>query len=317
MFKFISVVAIAAIISISLSGCGKDNKARAKFKFSGAHVGVKSGDQPIIRMAPPEGAEDFDEFYKMLGAKKGNITPTKMVMTISMLDLFGDQLWAPIIYCRNSKDGVCLDDDVRQVDFTKSIIVREVEINPGFYDRLVFNFSDQNGKDLNEEPWIDWFTLVSFPIPAGFDLSKHAYSTFAARIDPTTYSKLTHYPNNITLVLSNLQPAWVDRYYAFFSGHNEPNTGKLLDNPLGSNVDYVNSIEFSGDTYKIYQEPSMVFVPFEGIEIPEGASVMFEIVWDVEGIIEWYEGATDCPSDDIFVLRNRFWEGFSIRTYIE
>jgi hypothetical protein len=61
-----------------------------------------------------------------------------------------------------------------------------------------------------------------------------------------------------------------------------------------------------------------LIVPFSGITVPENANaVRFEIYWNIDGIIERYEGGTASPDDDIFILKNGFWEDFSIRAVIE
>ena len=61
-----------------------------------------------------------------------------------------------------------------------------------------------------------------------------------------------------------------------------------------------------------------LIVPFKGINIPDDAeAVRFEIYWNIENIIEHYEGLTASPDDDLFVLKNGFWNDFSIQAFIE
>ena len=66
-----------------------------------------------------------------------------------------------------------------------------------------------------------------------------------------------------------------------------------------------------------YQHPHGIIVPFNGITIPENArSVRFDVVWDIDGIIERYKGKTDNNNDDIYVLKNGFWNAFSVNVEI-
>jgi hypothetical protein len=72
-------------------------------------------------------------------------------------------------------------------------------------------------------------------------------------------------------------------------------------------------------------------VPFEPIVIPENAtSVTFEIRWDLDGIIQQYMGRkitfpgpvftiddTANDGNDLFVLKNNYWEGFSITATVQ
>jgi hypothetical protein len=64
---------------------------------------------------------------------------------------------------------------------------------------------------------------------------------------------------------------------------------------------------------------SAIFIPFDGIYIPENAKrVRFHVVWDLENIIEIYDNSTPGNlSDDVIVLANNFWERLSIIPVIE
>jgi hypothetical protein len=110
----------------------------------------------------------------------------------------------------------------------------------------------------------------------------------------------------------------------------------------------INALVFtsSDKRYKLYPQgqisgQSTITIPFEPIIIPENAtSVTFEIRWDLTGLIQQYTGrkgvleetspgsntwittsyvVDDVPNDgnDLFVLKNNYWEGLSITATVQ
>jgi hypothetical protein len=56
-----------------------------------------------------------------------------------------------------------------------------------------------------------------------------------------------------------------------------------------------------------------IVIPFTPVHIPEDAnSVTLNISWNLDGIISHYEGPTDDANDDVFVLKNGWWNGLYI-----
>ena len=327
IFNLRNVIAIAICLAgvTMFSSCDKDNpsKVTAKFRFSGTPVGVKTKSAasatPMFRASSAlSGEEDFTNFYTMLGAKKGAFTPTEMKISISQLYIgrINENLGGYTILDFSSGEPVV-------VDLAKPVIIAPTEIEQGFYDFISFAFAGALTGS------------VSFPKPVGFDLENHAYNRSIYFKDETVLFK---YPNNITVTLDWLQPASVDYYYGALTGgepsaHLESKVGGVYDMFFfGDKYIMVPTSERAGKDLSLedywpgcnwgigLNSPftNSLIVPFEGINIPETAkSVRFEIVWDIENIIEWYEGPTNSTNDDIFVLRDRFWEGFSLRAIIE
>jgi len=63
---------------------------------------------------------------------------------------------------------------------------------------------------------------------------------------------------------------------------------------------------------------SGIVIPFTPITVPDDAvSISIEISWNLNGLIERYEGATTAKSDDIFVLKKGWWEGLYIKASVQ
>ncbi len=282
-----------------------------------------------------QGTEDFTEFYSKLGAKKGAFTPTEMVMAVGYLCIGQELGMGPSPRLINSV-GNSIAEGIVMIDLAKPITVSADGIEPGFYDYLQFNFSDSyaEGDAANDWENLEWLTNISFPKPAGINLQTHAYSSIPS--GSAGFGYLDKYPGNITVLLSHLQPVVVDYNWGYFTKDAD------LQKHLGTNVGGVHDLFFVGDKYIIapctpdwkylsdfipgslqlgISGPTVagVIIPFEGIDVPEDATaVRFEVVWDIENIVEWYEGPDSTTTDDdIFVLRNNFWEGFSLKAVIE
>jgi hypothetical protein len=59
-------------------------------------------------------------------------------------------------------------------------------------------------------------------------------------------------------------------------------------------------------------------IPMTAINIPEDAvGVRVEVGWDLTDVIERREGKTAADDDDIFVLKNNFWDGLSVKIVAE
>jgi hypothetical protein len=73
-----------------------------------------------------------------------------------------------------------------------------------------------------------------------------------------------------------------------------------------------------GMPFDVYGAANVMVLPFEGVDIPDNAgAVKFTVYWDLEDIIERYEGPTTASSDDVYILAKNFWERFSLTAVIE
>ena len=313
------------IIGFGITACGnndddkKDTFSTAKYRFSGnkGNAGRALVTPNVNASIEIQGAEEYENFYSQLGEKKGSITPTMFELAMSQLSIYGtDDLYFDLLEI----------SDLPIVDLAKPILVNAGEIKTGHYKFLAMMFSfvgmeNQNGRVTSR---------VSFPKPDGFDYSAHAYSTYY--FDDV----VSESGDNIIADLFYLEPLFINNNY---SGFYYPLMGgeQIQLNCISS---VINQIFMGGDNYRIFSGKTdthsndivpgikpfrldtegaiNILVPFSGINIPEDAeTVRFEICWDIEGIIERYEGYTNSPNDDIFVIKNRFWEAFSIQAFIE
>ena len=307
----------ALVVAAVFTSCKKDGKkVTAKYQFSGnvpaQRAAVKSSSAGAV-----EGTEEYEKFYSMLGAKKGSITPTMLELAVG----------GSFIYTADGSEHFEELLDFGVVDLAKPIVINAGEIKSGEYKLFQFSFSLFSlhtiigGKSATSR--------VSFPKPAGFNYSTHVYNTRLNEV--TNIGNVAEDGNNITAELGILDPAFIN------------NTRLFSDNTLGYEINAIGNILMGGDTYKVINTTgalgnltfndiipgtprisigggfsAFILAPFEGINVPEDANaVRFEIYWNIDNIIEQYEGETDSPDDDIFVLKNGFWNEFSIQAFIE
>jgi hypothetical protein len=321
MKKFLSITAILACLLFT--ACKKTKGISAKFKFSGT-PSAKASQSPAKKSTSVEGAEMFELFYShsKLGAKKGSITPTTFELAIDHLRLhyMNDEFLPAYEAILGVETGANL------VDFANPVVITLDVIPPGDYKIVEFSFwfGGIGGYEFSAN------SKVIFPIPEGCNIRNHSfYSRFADHINNNVVIDQAYFlePHEVARISWSFGPA--DTYYY----------ADIIDK-IDVEVKTLSTIFMGGNTYRLitdsieganlskivsgmYDHPYMpgtlhIVVPFEGIVIPENAkAVRFEIFWDITGMIEWYDGATDSPHDDIFVLKNKFWEGFSIQAFIE
>jgi hypothetical protein len=267
------------------------------------------------------------------------------------LALAGLELWkakAKEVQTGNGFDSgynlpALLTSGIVTVDLSKPMVVTSIDIEPGTYTSFVIRAS-MTGMWSPETGLLT--SRISFPVPEGFNYETHAYDIeYKGKIrgndayvpqPPVSYGNISIEGNIITGDLHTFEP-----YYVNMSAHLHGYDSVFLGHGvLGS----INNIFMGGNIYKIFNSlPSTpvikantylpglldgyllnhpdelnILVPFESITVPENANaVRFEICWNIDNIIERYEGATSSPDDDIFILKNKFWEDFSIKAFIE
>jgi len=72
---------------------------------------------------------------------------------------------------------------------------------------------------------------------------------------------------------------------------------------------------FAGIPGYVYSDS--VIIPSNSIKIPSSGTVTFNISWNINDVIEVYEGETASANDDIFILRNGWWESLYIHVTYE
>jgi len=282
-----------------------------------------------------EGSEQFDIFYE---EKWGHfieaITPNKLELAVSELTLV-------------SEDGDIVNligggGTVRLVDLAKPIIITPGEIESLTYRLLSFLFSLTTFVDIEGNRFT---SRVSFPWPDDITYNDHVYNTghiFIYGREHMDGYEVNMSGNNIEMALGLTSPGTISLpvYYGNegfgFNDDRDPSKSYVTDLTyiyMGGNSRKI----ISDRTFNIKEEIDdklpdweanggipigSVIVPFNngnGVTIPDDAkAVRFEIYWDLDGLIERYSGCKpDDPNDDIFILKNGFWNAFSIQTVIE
>ncbi|GHV60047.1 hypothetical protein AGMMS49587_00310 [Spirochaetia bacterium] len=324
--------AIVLITALVLAGCDTGTggvtgggKIPAKFNFSGAtpdpspslnivpsrYVAGGGILESLIPIVDSVSFEHYTTAYGTLGTKLQSITPEKAKMLIGSLTLVGENgnLIVPLV------SG---ESPVPDFDFADPVTLTLGEIPSGHYDMLLFQIQPgemtRHGTKYRSE--------IRFTWPDGYTGLDKSYGGET----PPAGSVVIRW-----LEVCNNDPVK--------TGGQATNTGTL------------NHIIFAGNTRKMvvyndiyadellpgyphtiihpkWDEPTLegtaprqsaLIVPFEGIDIPEDASaVRFEISWNLEDLIEVYDkDLVGTKSDDIFVLKNGWWDEFSIQAVIE
>jgi hypothetical protein len=350
--KVFGIIALVAVIGLMMSNCDPNDSTelkmvRAKYLFSGdpnnsagrsilpnrsVARGVDGGVQ---------GAEKLEELYTKLGAFKESITPTKLELPVALM------IWQKV--SANASGGGVQFENVplaygnELVDLANPLVVSACLVVPGDYSYADIVLPMTGVSDTT-------ISRISFPKPEGFNYETHAFNIeYKGYIrgddnyvppDPVNVYNISIEGNIISGDLSAFEPYSVNMN-AWLHGSDDGNTGTFLGTGvLGS----ISRIFMGGNTYKTFNalpETPVIkvstylpgipdffqlnfpdalnfLIPFSGITVPENANaVRFEVYWNIDGIIERYEGATASPDDDIFILKNGFWEDFSIQAFIE
>ena len=316
IFNLRNVVAIAICLAgfTMFSSCDKDKgKISGKFRFSGTPTTKSATAKSLLKSGEEQetvqGAEQYELLYSKLGTKKGTITPTMLELSIK-----GIYVWGSMEGETTSLFYSVLEGGL--VDLAKPIIINMGDIEPGNYNHINMAFSTIGGGGTET-----FTSRVRFRKPADFDILSHIFYREEGNI--------VEDGNNLTFDLYILDPYFVN---GIWSDGYEPKV---------ENIGFLGSVFMCGNKRRVLfnetvywdeimpgyphsimfennGDHSAIIAPFKGITVPENAkSVRFEVVWDIKDIIEVYEGKTSSPNDDIFVLKNKFWEGFSVEAFIE
>ena len=326
LYKFFGIAALLAAMVFYFSACGGSGMAKAKFRFSGTQAPVRSVvSRSLGGTMMAFTASDNFAAYSAWYAKTGTdglgsltkdpaaITPENFMLNVSLLYIIGEG---------GNLDRLLMEN--RLVDFKTPVnITVEEEVLSGTYDLMTFDCFNTNE------------TLVKFQLPAGvtFNTNKQLASAGAAISG-----------NVVTIELKHLFPGGV-RYF-----QNSPISGEIAD--LGSpavnqqifrfcyvgnssqllftnGTDTIKMTDiYPGFTYdpnrviaggNFGAVPMDIFVlPFKPIYVPDDANaVRFEVYWDLTGLIEHYKGVGANGVDDIFVLKNGWWNGLALQAFIE
>jgi len=355
VLKILGIIAFIAVIGFSMVTCdnggGGSGKIPVKFRFSGTNkpqrqsASVKSRSvnviKPLASVGVSEGvpgSEKLDELYsEHLGNKIESITPNKLQMVLFSLFLVGEEVeydgdkYSTQINLIDSKN-------YKLVNLAQPITFVTEEVLAGTY-RLVYFSYFLNGFGDGEN---DLFSIISFPWPQDINFENHylRYENGYRSKKPndnngnietdlqvfSPYQITQKYNYEKVLGFSSL-PFEADKYGYSIADIDTIYMGgssyRMINVDVTANKESLNfkDIDNKLPDFQLDNVGGSIIVPLNdgnGINIPENAkAVRFEICWDLDGLIERYEGATTSVNDDIFILKNGFWNAFSIRAVIE
>jgi hypothetical protein len=273
----------------------------------------------------------------MLGGKIASITPTSLTLVIPTLGLAGaggNDLWG-----MKSKELIDDYSPIRDLTFTATepVTIGVSDIESGHYDMIFLKFETESmhlgpkppAGQPDTRPTI--FSKITFDLPGGIT-DKEAWLNRLYGLYGNSPDKVKLEGGSLTIIPRWLEVDWYDTRNK--ATPSSPPTRQLQNIVFAGNTRKM-ALEFyfdelvpdsgyphekSGDASKP-DNKAMLIVPFSGgVTIPDDANaVRFEVSWDLDGLIEQYKGpdAAANTKDDIFVLKNGWWDGFNIKAVIE
>jgi hypothetical protein len=338
-FKYSIIATLIAALTLFVLSCstggdddggGGNGLVPAKFLFadstftSSPNIVQKDLSGGILKSVTTDTAsfQPYEDAYNNLGTFVESITPTSLKLAVRTLKLKG--IHNRISFVRGESP-----EGIPKIDLTAPQTLTLSDVPGGYYDIVEFGFETESmhygpkpssGPDTRPLIWAE----VTFPWPGA--ISPGDTSTWI------NFHQDTIDGNNVTKLDE-------DGYVTILPKRLEVHVNE--PNPKTPDTAQLGKIVFAGSVRKMtprffydelipgypHEEESqgewktMLIAPFEGgIAIPGNANaVQFEIRWDLDDLIGHYAGQDNIlnNSDDIFVLKNGWWNGFSIQAFIE
>ena len=325
MFKksFLAIITLMAIIGFTFTACDKDDDGGGgipvKIKFAKGTAPARSVARAVIPSDPAFTA--YTEIYNSgsgkLGTKVGSgITPTSFKAEVDVIGVAGNNGTIGGMLLNGATSGSL-------VEFAGgAVTLNPGEAEPGTYDFVWVEISDATKWSTlmgggSEAPGNSRVQFV-WPAAAG-DFAENEQMTGAgATIDG----------NTVTIRLGSLMPKVAGVMAGVTNGSNMwlktniyygGSTGKLLNQQRITSQDIIPTYPETEIAQAGFLVEAIV-VPFTPVNIPSSANaIVIELYWDINGIIEHYQGPdnTAGTADDIFVLKNGWWNALTISGYAE
>jgi hypothetical protein len=307
------VVVLALTFTACGGGAGGGGIA-AKFKFTNSGSlspttsivsrSTQSADSPIqFNLTSDNTFGPYTAFYGSTGplkAKVGSgITPSVFNVRVSGLSAYGN----------NGNVGGENMMPNRDVDFRQNEAVTPGEVEAGQYDAVWFSF---NGNQ----------STVKFKWPAAAGTFSSNTQMTAANATIASDIVTVHLDALFPGVIRNASQGTSPEPQVFFNLFYAGSTAKLLHGLAGDSIK-ASDIIASYPNVELYPAlaPFDAFlIPFSGVNVPSDASVVvIEVKWNLDGIIEHYQGPDGVAggADDIFILKNGWWNALSMSAYTE
>ena len=247
----------------------------------------------------------YDPIYAKLGSKVENIDVTSLKLALEGLQLLKN---GSIVATLVSADYDLL---CPQADFTSPIeLTFEGTIETGAYDGVYLQFIF--GGVARAPGYTD--SEITFKWPADMNFSSHYLSSSPKNGDFVTakadsFEIATQEPFPKTAKNNAFQ------FLLFAAGAEY----QMLENVQGNEITLGDIFPYSANADQEFKDgdpwpKNFLVVPRAAITIPGNAtSVTFEVSWNLQGLLERYDNNTANPDDDIFVLKNGWWEEFSLK----
>jgi hypothetical protein len=339
------IIALVAVIGFAFITCnnggggggggGKNIKVRflktAMPQHQGLNINVNArGIMPLASVNVSGNFVDYNAFYNTtLGGpskKVRSITPDSFKLSVSYFMVMGDggNLIPGSPFLMNEEA-----DFANNPTFATS---QDIFLGTYDYGDLLFHAPAPNDID----GWQSGKSRVTFTLPEGKNISSNKQlngdtpgsttSTISNGNRTISVSIGALLPTNIKNYLGNSSHwgflSFVDSQYIAFAGNSRKllsltGNGTITRNDVLSGYPG-NIVTITGENPNATAE--VFVIPFSPVTATEGINTFaFEIYWDLTDLIEQYSGAdgTADTADDIFVLKNGWWNALSFRAVVE
>jgi hypothetical protein len=329
---FTGILAMTLVLGMTVISCDKGDNGggggiTAKFKFTNTGSAPPSLNivssvigGPSLSVTSDTTFAAYTNFYnaafalggiggtdiQSLGGsskKVGSVTPSSFKLCVLNLRVFSnaEQAGWALIQGANTL-----------VDFAQNVTITPGEVEPDTtFDMVSLEFATSNLGVLG-------LSMVQFAWPSGATWPN----------DQMTAAGATKSGNIVTVPLGALLPGTIKNDGSGPSPtQNAPKivfagTQRNLLNASDTFELNANEIVSSFPSYNtnVVAMSDVFVVPFTPVTVPSGANaVRVEVRWNLDNIIEQYRGADDTANtaDDIFVLKNGWWEALSMAGIIE
>jgi len=299
-FRLFGIIALAAVIIFSITACPPAvSNAGVQVRALNNNGTAPPGGRSAARAAGSVGTygtntasfNDFTTFYTALGTPKAGSSP--ITPSIFMVALAG-------ITFHSSDGDITVQGGL--LDFAQGTTITVNDVPNGVTcTGITFEF----GNGIT-----DGWAQVRFPWPGGFS-AYNAHNTAnnnyygenkAAQTSPLPIPAFTASCSSAddyaTILMSKLFPHDVSAKFSIDNPSKERRVNAIKYDSAESQRKYGMSGQFNNT-------PS-VTIPCNAV--PINGSVTFTMSWDLTGMIEVYEGASNAATDDILVLKKDFWE---------
>jgi hypothetical protein len=337
--RSIAIIALVAVIGFSMVACptggnnpddgdkdkDKDKNKKgltAKYRVTGESYGANASGRSVARSAVsraidtaslPQPLQDIVAFYDELGTLKGVFTPDKFEIGMDGIvilsetydpeeNIIDQYLLAYIVELGNH---LCFDlANPIDLEIDTEDIVTGVPYEKMY---VYYNLQSWGVTELPDGSYTNGpDTKITFRMPEGYNVENSIYNSSdgGSWLTPDT---ITEEDGNLVMKVRYLEPNMAavvfDAKYA--------SQGNMLATYFG------NTFTGNTTTYNVESYYYTITKPFPALTFPEDGDIRLDIVWDIEGLIEWYEGKTDSPDDDIFIFRRGYWDEFSVNIIVD